>query len=187
MAAVETGSRGVSREQWLQEALKVLNESGIDHVTIHGLASRLGVSRSGFYWHFRDRDALLDAMLDQWMTYTTVVTEDEDIRALDPLSRLIRIAETVHDDRLGRFDVAMNHWALHDERAARSARSGSRKRNAFVRKAFAELGFTGDTLEIRTMLFSCHTTWEAVMFPYIARKRRRAMIRERVELLTRKE
>ena len=122
------------------------------------------------------------------MSYTTTsVTENDAIRPLEPFSRLIRVAENVHDNRLSRFEVALNHWALHDERAARTARAIARKRNTFVRRAFAELGFTGDALEIRTMLFVCHTTWEEVSSPDISRKRRRALIREWVELLTRRD
>jgi len=56
----------------------------------------------------------------------------------------------------------------------------------FIRKAFSELGFAGDDLEMRTMLFACYHTWEASMFPGVSRKRRKELIGKRVDLLTAK-
>jgi hypothetical protein len=54
----------------------------------------------------------------------------------------------------------------------------------FIRKAFSELGFTDDDLEMRTMLFACYHTWESSMFPGVSRKRRKELIGKRVDLLT---
>ena len=48
------------------------------------------------------------------------------------------------------------------------------------------LGFKGDDLAMRSMLFVCYQSWESVMFPEIPRKRRRELIAKRIELLTRK-
>ena len=39
---------------------------GPDAVRIEVLAQTLGVSKGGFYWHFDDRRALLQEMLDTW-------------------------------------------------------------------------------------------------------------------------
>ena len=45
------------------------------------------------------------------------------------------------------------------------------------------LGFTGDDLEMRSMLFVCYHAWESPMFREISRKRRREQIAKRIELL----
>ena len=39
---------------------------GPDAVRVEALAQALGVTKGGFYWHFADRRALLDEMLDAW-------------------------------------------------------------------------------------------------------------------------
>ncbi len=165
--------------------MDVLNESGVDSVTIHHLARKLGVSRSGFYWHFRNRAALLDALLNDWTRLSTeVITENVEILALDPVSRLTRTAEMVLDYSLASYEIALRHWALQDKVAARAVRAATKVRLDFVRQAFAELGFKGEDLEMRAMLYAAYTTWESPMFGYISKKRRRAMIRERMKLLT---
>jgi AcrR family transcriptional regulator len=55
-----------SRDDWLDVALSVLAVEGVDHVTVLNLSERLGVSRSSFYWYFKNRDELLGALLDRW-------------------------------------------------------------------------------------------------------------------------
>ena len=75
---------------------------------------------------------------------------------------------------------------MNDKRAARVVRSVNRRRLDFARQALGEIGFSGDDLDMRAMLFVGYHTWEAPMFPEIPRKRRRELIGKRIALLTRK-
>ncbi|TDQ54982.1 TetR family transcriptional regulator [Actinorugispora endophytica] len=43
-------------------ALELLNEEGMDALTVRALASRLGVKAPALYWHVRDKRELLDEM-----------------------------------------------------------------------------------------------------------------------------
>ena len=54
----------VSKGEWLDMALDILTHEGIEGVRIERLADRLGISKSGFYWHFRDRDDLYRQLLE---------------------------------------------------------------------------------------------------------------------------
>ncbi len=54
------------RNRWIEEGLSALAVGGPDAVRIEPLAQALGVSKGGFYWHFKDRQALLEEMLDAW-------------------------------------------------------------------------------------------------------------------------
>ena len=54
------------RTSWIQEGLRALGVGGPDAVRIEKLAQALGVTKGGFYWHFEDRPALLEEMLDAW-------------------------------------------------------------------------------------------------------------------------
>src|SRR6266498_1891960 len=51
---------------WIEEELRALAAGGPDAVRIELLARALGVTRGGFYWHFDDRRALLEEILDTW-------------------------------------------------------------------------------------------------------------------------
>src|SRR6266540_6526274 len=54
------------RSSWIDEGLRALAAGGPDAVRIELLAQALGVTRGGFYWHFDDRRALLEEILDAW-------------------------------------------------------------------------------------------------------------------------
>ena len=53
----------LSRQAWVQGALAQLARDGIDKVRVAPLARELGVTKGSFYWHFKDRQDLLDAMV----------------------------------------------------------------------------------------------------------------------------
>jgi AcrR family transcriptional regulator len=183
----QRASRGVSKQQWLEAGLKALIEQGAAGLTIESLARSLSIAKAGFYWHFKNREDLLQQLLEHWLQETTsVVTAGEQLLALEPKARLVRTAEMVLDDDLGRYDMAVRQWALTYAPAARVVRKVNRMRLGFVRDTFGELGFTGDELEMRTMLFVCYHAWESTTFQEISRKRRRGLILKRIDLLTRR-
>src|SRR6188508_232394 len=89
------------RTSWIEEGLRALGVGGPDAVRVEALAQALGVTKGGFYWHFGDRSALLDEMLDTW---ERIVVEDVIARvegeggdARARLRRLFAIAVSIDD------------------------------------------------------------------------------------------
>ena len=159
----------------------------MSEISIGDLARNLGISKSGFYWHFRNRDDLLDQLLEHWNhEVTEVITQNTELQSLGPKARLQRAAEIIIDHDLVRFEIGIRQWAMNDKRAARAVRSVNRRRLDFARQALGEIGFSADDLDMRAMLFVCYHTWEAPMFAAIPRKRRRELIGKRIALLTKK-
>ena len=177
--------RGVSKTQWLEVAMRRLCDHSVADITVEGLAKELGIAKSGFYWHFKSREELLDALLNYWVhEVTEVITVNVEVDALEPKARLIKSAEMIHELDLTRYEIGIRQFALRDKRAFRAVKKANNLRAEFIRKAFSELGFTGDDLEMRTMLFACYHTWETSMFPDVPRKRRKELIGKRLDLLT---
>jgi len=52
------------KEQIIEEALQLLNESGLEGVTLRKLAKRLEVYASALYWHFKNKEALVNGMAE---------------------------------------------------------------------------------------------------------------------------
>ena len=167
--------RGVSKEEWLETGLESLIMNGVAGLKVESLARSLGIARAGFYWHFKNRDDLLRQLLDYWVReLTEVITADADLAALEPKSRLTKTAEMILEYDLARYDMAIRQWALTDTGVARAVRKVDRMRMDFLRDAFREIGFTGDDLEIRAMLFLCYQTWEPSIRCPMPRRRRQA-------------
>lgn len=113
------------RESWLGAALAVLVADGIDAVHITRLARRLGITRGSFYWHFRDRDDLLAAMLASWQRRNTGVMLDALAGATGITDGLLRLFAVWVDHQMfdPALDQAIRDWgrrvpAVHDAVAA---------------------------------------------------------------------
>ncbi len=183
----EKTRRGVSQAEWLEAALQQLTERSIAEIRIENLARSLGISKAGFYWHFKCRDQLLEMLLDYWThEMTEVVTENPLLNDLEPKARLIKTAEMILDNDLVRYDIGIRQWALSNKNAAKAVRKVNRIRLRFVKQAFLDYGFSGDDAETRALMFTVYHTWETPMFPEISRKRRRELIAKRIDLLVRK-
>jgi AcrR family transcriptional regulator len=74
--------RTLTRADWIGTAVEALARDGLRAVAVEPLAERLGATKGSFYWHFRDRNALLQAAVEHWEA--TVI--DESIARLDEIA-----------------------------------------------------------------------------------------------------
>lgn len=185
--AEQTKPRRVSKSEWLMVALDMLEHGGVDAVRVDRMAKRLRISRSGFYWHFKDREELLRQMLEYWLDeYTVIVLNSFSSSDLKKDKILIKVAEMIDEYDLNRYDLPIREWAMHDEMARTAVSEANRLRNEFIGSQFAGLGFTGDELEMRTRLFVCYHTWEKPMFYDMSKSKRAKLRKLRLDLLTRR-
>jgi len=82
-------------EKWIKAGFAELARSGVEGVRVEVLAKNLGVTKGGFYRRFKDRAALLDAMLQDWSTGRIAAIEQqaslEGETARERLEALIRL------------------------------------------------------------------------------------------------
>lgn len=79
----------LSAEAWIDAALDLIAEQGVAAVAVEPLARRLGVTKGSFYWHFENRDALIEAALRRWETRDVEALIREADRIADPRERLV--------------------------------------------------------------------------------------------------
>jgi len=144
------------RDSWIEEGLQALGVGGPDAVRIETLAQALGVSKGGFYWHFDDRGALLDEMLDTWER----VVIDEAIERVEAgggdarkkLQRLFALASSPGARGLGSVDVAVRHWARRDRAVAKRLRRVDNRRMEYMRSLFGTFCPDEGEVEARCLL-----------------------------------
>lgn len=179
------GRPGVSRETWLKTALDVFEKEGVRAVRVETLAKRIGVSKSGFYWHFENREDLIRALLKYWEDL-----ENSPISALvsegpvDAASVLAMVADIVDREDLSRLDAAIRQWAKTDPEVARAYRAKLTRRLHVIRTLFSELGFSGAELEMRVRTFVCYVSSERDMFEDLCWEERKALADLRMQMLT---
>ena len=147
----DSGWRG-SRELWLAAARDAFVESGLDAVKIQPLASRLNLSRTSFYWFFKDRAALLAALLDDWERTNT----DSLIAATGAYAETITEAAL---NLIGIFldggpfqpglDLAVRGWAHRSGAVAARVNAADAARLGAIRDMFAQFGFDPAQADVR--------------------------------------
>jgi len=177
----------VSKAEWLQKALDLLGAEGVEAIRVERIARELGISKSGFYWHFKDRDDLRAQIVDYWAhEFSEVVTANPEILEGPPRKRLEQAMEIFITNDLTVYEAPIYAWAEAEPTIATRLRQVYQQRLDFIRQIFRDLGFAGDELEMRTRLFFCYHTWERAMFPKESKKSLRNLIKRRADLLAKK-
>jgi AcrR family transcriptional regulator len=142
------------RASWIEEGLRALGVGGPDAVRIEKLAQALGVTKGGFYWHFDNRNALLEEMLDAWERFVIddvieqVDAEPGDARA--KLRRLSKLGGSGGD--LFQIELAIREWARRDKRVARRMKRIDNRRMDYMRSLFGAICDDEDEVEVRCFL-----------------------------------
>jgi AcrR family transcriptional regulator len=127
-------------DDWIRAAQTRLSAQGIESVRVEVLARDLAVSKGSFYWHFRDRNDLLEKLLVRWED-----AERDWLKAAATTGAAMQWAnfiEKTSDPEGMRMEVALRAWARRDERvAARVAAIEERKARLIV-DVLREVGFT---------------------------------------------
>ncbi len=124
-----------SHQDWVDGALSLLCEGGIEAVRVEPLAKQLGVSKGSFYWHFENRRALHLAILDRWEEFgTSAVIKTVEAAASDPAGQLhVLIRASFGVDEVGdAVEVAIRSWAQTDSIAGEAAARVDARRLAYV-------------------------------------------------------
>jgi AcrR family transcriptional regulator len=160
----------VSKAEWLAKALEMFVREGEPGVRVEVLARELDVAKAGFYWHFKDRADLLHQVLEYWAhEYTEVITANEALLEIPAAERLLTVMEMICEHNLAGLDVHFHVWARKDAAVARKVRQVIRTRLDYLKAIFAELGFSGEELEMRSRLFVAYESNETLMFRFKSR------------------
>ena len=147
------------RGAWIEAALQALATGGPEGIRIEALAARLGVSKGGFYWHFEDRAALLDEMLDSWEqrvvgdVIARVESEPGEPRA--KLQHLFELATTAPADlfpNLLPVELALRDWSRRDDEVAARLHRVDNRRMEYLRSLFGPICVDEDDVEARSIL-----------------------------------
>lgn len=150
--------RKLTREDWIAVARKVVVRSGIEDVKVDRLAKRMKVTRGSFYWHFEDRQALLDALLDDWRGRNIREIEQITARwATTPLDFVEVIRIWLGEDPIvPQFDAAIRAWARKSPAVARLVHETDDSWVALLRSHFTRMGMGADESLVRARIVYFH-------------------------------
>lgn len=146
----------LDRERWIEAAINVLAREGVAGLRVEVLAKHCGVTKGSFYWHFKDKQSLLEALLDQWkdgrirdIEKTTSVAPGKEREQLHYAIELYGASR----NRKGMFiELAVRDWARHDTQAAAVVESVDLYRLECTRKLFVAAGMSDAEAKSRSLL-----------------------------------
>lgn len=123
----------LGRNDWLRAARLALLRGGVEAVRVEPLARDLGVTKGSFYWHFKDREHLLELLLREW---EQELSEDINPRlrgrrgkeGLESLVRLLVKRVPLGEQGLLPSDAAIFAWAAVSPEVAERVNRAERKR-----------------------------------------------------------
>ena len=128
----------LGKADWLRAARSALLHGGPGAVRVEELARMLKVTKGSFYWHFKDRQELMEELLREWEAETTLVRDllaRSDLRAglhdfFEELERRVISSEK----GLTPSDAAIFAWAAVEPEVALRANREEKKRIALLVK-----------------------------------------------------
>lgn len=147
-------------ERWVEAATELLAKEGVSGLRVEVIAKRCGVTKGSFYWHFKDRQALLDAVLEQWkkgrirdIEKTTTVAAGQE---RDQLLYAIEVYGASRNRKGMSIELAVRDWARHDARTAGVVEEVDLYRLECTRRLFVASGMTDAEAKSRSLLlYAC--------------------------------
>lgn len=146
-----TGWRG-SADVWLEAAVEALLEGGVEAVRIQPLARRLNLSRTSFYWFFKDREALLAALVERWRRKNTGnILARAEAYAETVAEAMLNVFDCWYDTDLfeSRFEFAIRSWALQSPSLLAEVQAADRQRLEALARMLMRFGEDAVMADVR--------------------------------------
>lgn len=139
----DRGWRG-SAEGWLDAAYDLLVEGGVEAVKIMPIAVRLGLSRTSFYHHFADREALLSGLIHRWQSRNTAnLIAQTQVNATTISEAMLHVIDCWITPDLfdSKLEFAIRTWALTDTHLSAILARADEDRIVALSDMFTRFGF----------------------------------------------
>lgn len=150
----------LDRNDWIETAIDVLSQHGLSGLRVEVLAKTCGVTKGSFYWHFKDRQDLLSAVLETWRAGRIKDIEKTTSAAQgleqEQLQHVIDVYGASRNRKGMSIELAVRDWAQRDPEAARIVEAVDLYRLECTQKLFAAAGLSEADAKSRSLLlYAC--------------------------------
>jgi AcrR family transcriptional regulator len=157
----------LDRTTWIHAALDTLADEGAGSIRVEILAKRLHVTKGSFYWHFKDRQDLLDAVLETWkegrIRDIVKQTRPEPGREEAQLYHVIDVYSASRNNKGILIELAMRDWARRDPAAQKIVESVDTARLNCARDLFIACGLPKNEASTRSVLLYAYVFGVSMM------------------------
>jgi AcrR family transcriptional regulator len=135
--------RRLAEIDWLRAARSALLHGGVEAVRVERLARDLHVTKGSFYWHFKDREELLELLLQEWEQELSqqIIPQLRGRRGEKALLLLLRLLVKrvpLGEHGLLPSDAAIFTWASVSPEVARRVNRAERQRILLLKRIIGD-------------------------------------------------
>ena len=173
----------LSAEDWLNQGLKTLAESGFTALKTEPLAKAMGVSRGSFYWHFADVEAFHAGILRHWREIAAerIIADVEAATAGDNALELL--LQRVFGERR-ELENAVRRWAAVAPAAKAAVQAIDKRRLSYVEGLLTASGISRDVSRVRAQILYWTYLGFALSDRALSAAQQRAVVTEMLRLAT---
>lgn len=157
----------LDRKEWIEAATDVLADQGVDGLRVEVLAKNFGVTKGSFYWHFKDRQDLFNAVLQTWkegrIRDINKQTTGSPGKEREQLHHVIEVYSANRNRKGISIELAVRDWARRDTQAAAVVEEVDTCRLECTRKLFVALGLSDDEAKSRSLLLYAYVFGQSLM------------------------
>ncbi|WP_374682024.1 TetR/AcrR family transcriptional regulator [Accumulibacter sp.] len=157
----------LDRNEWIEAAIDVLAEQGVQGMRIEVLAKNFGVTKGSFYWHFKDRQDLVDGVLQTWrdgrIRDIDKQTGASPGREREQLLHLIDVYGATRNRKGISIELAVREWARRDAQAAAIVEEVDSWRLQCTRQLFVRRGISDEEAKSRSLLLYAYVFGQSLM------------------------
>lgn len=142
----------LTSSDWVEGALQLISDSGLRALTVEALATRLGVTKGSFYWHFKSRAELLAGALKRWEHRATTEAIEGLSAVTDARQRLIFMLDAATQPPRSRSLYAALAEAADDPIVKRVLNRVASERIQFLEVCYRELGLPVSEAKAKAVL-----------------------------------
>jgi AcrR family transcriptional regulator len=139
-------AKELGTQEWLRAARLALLRGGPDEVRVERLARDLRVTKGSFYWHFKDRQELLELLLREWEDeFPEMISQVRGRRGRDAFEFLLRLVvqqAPLGENGMRPSDAAMYTWASVSPVVARRVNRTEKKRLDLLKQIIGDANLT---------------------------------------------
>ena len=142
----------LSAGDWEQQALVLIAEKGIRAVSVELLARRMGVTKGSFYWHFPNREALLEQSVLRWERHDETNLHASLGAIVDPRERLSSFFRRTGREKLTHNVYSSLCTAADHPQVEPLLERVAARRMKHIESAYGEIGFESTEASHRARL-----------------------------------
>lgn len=150
----------LTRDRIIDKADQLFYEQGFEHTSFAQIAEALGISRGNFYYHFKTKDEILDAVINHRIVRTSSMLEHWELEGDMPSDRIRSFINIVVVNRakIKRYGCPVGTLCTELAKMDHPARNNANELytlfRVWLRRQFEQLGRSDDADELAMHLLA---------------------------------